>query len=481
MKKNLNKALLLTLGLGLAVSLTSCHSGSDESVPVITQDITPTHSIRGTILDGNGAALNGASVVLSRQGTASTRQVTVSGNHFEVAGLADGTWDVVVTKNGYNTLTESVSLAVTTMEIEGKNSRVGQNVDQVFYLFEEVKSNAIKLGEQTSSSDEIVIETTTQDDGTGNVVNTTDPAGDQATAGTISVEAETPAISGEDYDNVADQLKAQGGSIEDFSMFLVNINSLEDAKKLADDNNMAGSRVLTRATTAMPGGQELLAGVGIDAGPYVIELTGDNVFELTITLPDENVKGATTLFRTITGDSWTPLTTGNGILGIDRSQPGKIIIRMSTIQTQSIALGMRITETNGNTEYEPVEPQTIVNNGTAARSISSMDYVVKEGVVLQNTVQGPLTDFLRKLVLRLYGTRAVSEAAPVTKTYSFTPAFSLPVGGTLNLLGTQRVLNKNYSVANGSAAFNAREYSNAYVYTYATYPETENTHVGGGN
>ena len=481
MRKNFTKALLLTLGLGVAVTLTSCHSSSDESVAEVTKTIAPTHTIRGTILDGNGNPVNGVAVTLSRQGTASKRVVDVTGNTFEVSGLSDGTWDVVVTKNGYKDLTESIALAVRTETIGNESVRVGHTVNQVFYIFEETKSKSIKLGGEAQSTDEIVIETSTQDDGTGNIVNTTDPSGDQTTAYTITVDAATPAISGDAYDDVENQLKAQGGSIEDFQMSLININSLEDAKKLAQDNGISASRDLTRATTSLPGGREMLAGVGIDAGPFKVELTGTDAFELTITLPDENTKNAITLFRTISGNTWTALTTGDGITAVDRSQPNKIVIRMNTIQTQSIAMGLNIVETSGNATFQNITAASIENNSNSSRSISSMPYTMMEGVVLTNTIQGPLTDLLRKIVLRLYGVKAVNTPKAVTAIYNFSPAFTLPAGGTLNLAGIQRILHKTYSVRDGSAAFTTQEYDATYVYPWATYPETEATHVAGSN
>lgn len=481
MKKYFSKALLLTFGLGVAVSLTSCHSGSDETAPEITQNITPKHAIRGTILDGNGAVLTGATVSLSRQGTASTRLVSVVGNTFEVSGLDNGTWTVIVTKNGYKSQTESVTLAVTTQTIEGKSVRVGQNVDQVFYLAEEVKTKAIKLGGETSTSDEITIETTTQDDGTGTVVNTTDPTGDQTTAETITVVAETPAISGDAYTDIETQLQQQGGSIEDFSMYLVNITSLEDAKELAEEAGSA-ARAFTRATTALPDGREMLAGVGLNTGGFELNLPDPMTVDVTITLPDDNTKGAVKLYRTITGDSWEALSaSADDVAAIDMTKEGIIIVRLKVLRTQSFALGVQIEESEATTEEENIVSTPLVNNSSAAITVTQMKYTVKDGVVLQNTVQGALTDFLRKVMLRKYGTRAVSTAANVEKTYTFSPAFSLPAYGTLTLEGVQTVTSKNYRVVDAQAAFNAREYGPAKVSATATYPEPQDDHVGGGS
>lgn len=481
MKMNFSKAFMLTLGLGLAVSLTSCHSGSDEEVAQVTTNISPRHSIRGTILDGNGQALTGASVTMSRQGSASTQVVSVVDNHFEVTGLADGTWNIIVTKNGYKTDNESITLAVTTQTVEGKSVRVGQNVDQVFYLNQEVKSKSIKLGGETSASDEITIETTKQDDGTGKVVNTTDPTGDQTTAETITVEAETPAITGDDYTDIEDQLKDQGYTIDDFSMYLVNITSLEDAKELAEEAEVAGSRAITRATTDLPGGRELLAGVGLNAGPVVLNLPGNLTIAVTIRMPDENSRGAVTLYRTINGESWLPLTENDPDVASIVTSGSNIIVYLKVLRTQSIALGVQIQETSGAIEMEDISYVPVVNNNATALSVPSMKYTVKEGVVLQNTVQGALTDFLRKVILRKYGVRAVNNVTEVQKTYAFTPAYSLPAYGTLWLFGYQQVSSKTYSVLNANASFTAREYGETLVYPYATYPETETTHVGGGN
>jgi hypothetical protein len=481
MKKVFKKAIILTFGFGMVLGFTACHSGSDESAPEVTTSISPKHAIRGIILDGDGKVLTGATVSLSRQGSASTRLVSVSNNVFEATGLTDGTWEVLVTKNGYKSASETFSLAVTTQTIEGKNVRAGQNVDQVFYLSKEVKSTAVKLGGTASASDEIVIETSTQDDGTGNIVNTTDPNGDQTKANEITVQVETPSISGSDYDDLSAQLTQQGGSIDDFSIFLVNINSLEDAKKLAEENNVSGARLMTRSTTALPGGYELMAGVGVDAGPFVLQLPGDTYYTVTITLPDNNTKKSVVLFRTITGDSWSPLTIGNGVVDVDRKQDNQIVIKLNILQTQSFAVGVKINETAGAVEYENITAEPIENTTSSVRSISTMPYIAKDGVVLANTIEGSLTDYLRKIVMRKYGTRAVSTPALVTKNYEFSPAYSLPANGTLYLVGYQTITNKIFSVVNADASFTAKEYGNTYVYPYATYPMPENTHVGGGN
>ena len=92
MKKVFKKAFILTFGFGMTLGFTACHSGSDESAPEVTTSISPKHAIRGVILDGEGRVLTGATVSLSRQGSASTRLVSVSNNVFEAAGLTDGTW-----------------------------------------------------------------------------------------------------------------------------------------------------------------------------------------------------------------------------------------------------------------------------------------------------------------------------------------------------------------------------------------------------
>ena len=99
---------------------------------------------------------------------------------------------------------------------------------------------------------------------------------------------------------------------------------------------------------------------------------------------------AVVLFRTITGDSWSPLTIGNGVVDVDRKQDNKIVIKLNILQTQSFAVGVKINETAGAVEYENITAEPIENTTSSVRSISTMPYIAKDGVVLANTIEGSL-------------------------------------------------------------------------------------------
>ena len=479
MKKYLRNAAILAFGFGVAVSFSSCHrdNGSSEPAEVISTP-TPTHTVSGVILDGNGNTLTGASVLAYRNGSASARKVTVTGNTFSVTGLNDGNWQFVVTKSGYKSAEETINLQIQSKQVEGKMVRTGMNVEQVFYLNINVESNAQSLGGSSSQSDEIVIETTKQDDGTGTEVNTTDGSGNAA--GNVTVTGETPAITGDDYNDINQQIIDQTGgeqNITNYTVTLTNVTSLEDAKAVARANRIASSRV-TRADTSLPGGNELLAGVGVNAGSVKVQFPAGITYDVTISVPDNATKNAIKLYRTITGDAWSELTTGNGIASIDMSKDKAIVIKLNILQTQSFAIGVQISETTSSeTTYEPISAQ--VSYQTAP--VAAIPYTVKGGVVLTNEVSGYLTDFLRKIVLRKYGTRAVREAQIINKTYEFTTPYKMHENGTLYLAGFQEVTVTRYSIVNASASFRATEYGEAFVYPYEVYPETEETHVGGSN
>ena len=256
-----------------------------------------------------------------------------------------------------------------------------------------------------------------------------------------------------------------------------SLDDVQDAKAVARANRIASSRV-TRAETSLPGGFELLAGVGVNAGAVKVQFPAGITYDVTISVPDNATKNAIKLYRTITGDAWSELTTGNGIASIDMSKDKAIVIKLSILQTQSFAIGVQISETTSSeTTYEPISAQ--VSYQTAP--VAAIPYTVKGGVVLTNEVSGYLTDFLRKIVLRKYGTRAVREAQIINKTYEFTTPYKMHENGTLYLAGFQEVTVTRYSIVNASASFRATEYGEAFVYPYEVYPETEETHVGGSN
>lgn len=468
MKKFFSKALILAFGFGVAASLTACHndSGSSSSKEETTV-VAPKHSISGVILKADGSALNGAQVKINNA------NVTVSGNTFDRDGLADGTYVVTVTCPNYKDVVETVSLASSYKEVDGKQQLVGQNVVKVFYLSADATSTAINA--VNSSTNTVVIETTEQTTEEGDKGNTTE---ENITAGgTID------GMTSSDVDNIV--ITDESGntvSNDNFDVTVTNITSLEDAKAVARANRVSASRA-TRATTALPNGNELLAGVAVNAGPYLIALPSNRTFDITITMP-ENVKAAVrgNLFCTKTGDSWETLTTGKyGVKEIDMNQNGKIVIKMDVIQTVSFALGVQVQEATGNVEYEDIVAQPRENNSASRVTVTTMPYTVKSGVVLNNSTSNALTDFLRKIVLRKYGTRAVKTAKNVTKTYRFSPAYSMHPYGVLYLQGYQEVKNMTYSVVSSDAQFTAREYGDAFVYPYEIWTEIENTHTGGSN
>ena len=469
MKAFLTKALILTFGLGLTMTFTACHTeGGTAAAPVVTK-VNPTHSISGTILTADGKALNGAVVTIN--GTA----VAVSGNTFAIAGLKDGTYNIEVKRSNYKTATSTETLAAKI--VEGTNGeKTGMNIDRTFYLAEEVTSTQVAFStSSTSSSDEITIETTSYTDGDGDKGNDTDAS--------ITVAAEIPEVSGDEYSTIEQSITEQGGTMDDFKVTLTNITSLEDAKAVARVNNVATSR-MNRATTAMPNNNELLAGVAVNAGRYTVTMPANKPFVVTIKMPDD-VKGAISLFHTISGDSWTRVDMNNpqidGIQSIDTQTSGVVKILLSKVKTQSFGFGVVVEETQaGETEYEDIVAKTITNNTASTYSLSGMNYTVKSGVVLGDYSKSSLSDFLRKMMIRKYGTRLVKAAKLVEKVYEFSPAYSMHPYGVMHLEGMQFVNKIRFSVANSQAYYNVVEYGDWYVFPYEEWSEIEDVIVHGG-
>ena len=469
MKAFLTKALILTFGLGLTMTFTACHTeGGTAAAPVVTK-VNPTHSISGTILTADGKALNGAVVTIN--GTA----VAVTGNTFAIAGLKDGTYNIEVKRSNYKTATSSETLAAKI--VEGTNGeKTGMNIDRTFYLTEEVTSTQVAFSTSSpSSSDEITIETTSYTDADGDKGNDTDAS--------ITVAAEIPEVSGDEYSTIEQSITEQGGTMDDFKVTLTNITSLEDAKAVARVNNVATSR-LNRATTAMPNNNELLAGVAVNAGRYTVTMPANKPFVVTIKMPDD-VKGAIALFHTISGDSWTRVDMNNpqidGIQAIDTQTSGVVKILLSKVRTQSFGFGVVVEETQaGETEYEDIVAKTITNNTASTYRLSGMNYTVKSGVVLGDYSKSSLSDFLRKMMIRKYGTRLVKAAKLVEKVYEFSPAYSMHPYGVMHLEGMQFVNKIRFSVANSQAYYNVVEYGDWYVFPYEEWSEIEDVIVHGG-
>jgi hypothetical protein len=468
MKAFLTKALILTFGLGLTMTFTACHTeGGTAAAPVVTK-VNPTHSISGTILTADGKALNGAVVTIN--GTA----VAVTGNTFAIAGLKDGTYNIEVKRSNYKTATSTETLIARIPE--GSNEKTGVNVDRTFYLAEEVASTQVAFSTSSpSSSDEITIETTSYTDADGDKGNDTDAS--------ITVAAEIPEVSGDEYSTIEQSITEQGGTMDDFKVTLTNITSLEDAKAVARVNNVATSR-LNRATTAMPNNNELLAGVAVNAGRYTVTMPANKPFVVTIKMPDD-VKGAIALFHTISGDSWTRVDMNNpqidGIKSIDTQTSGVVKILLSKVRTQSFGFGVVVEETQaGETEYEDIVAKTITNNTASTYRLSGMNYTVKSGVVLGDYSKSSLSDFLRKMMIRKYGTRLVKAAKLVEKVYEFSPAYSMHPYGVMHLEGMQFVNKIRFSVANSQAYYNVVEYGDWYVFPYEEWSEIEDVIVHGG-
>ena len=469
MKAFLTKALILTFGLGLTMTFTACHTeGGTAAAPVVTK-VNPTHSISGTILTADGKALTGAVVTIN--GTA----VAVTGNTFAIAGLKDGTYNIEVKRSNYKTATSTETLAAKI--VEGTNGeKTGMNIDRTFYLTEEVTSTQVAFStSSTSSSDEITIETTSYTDGDGDKGNDTDAS--------ITVAAEIPEVTGTEYSTIEQSITEQGGTMDDFKVTLTNITSLEDAKAVARVNNVATSR-MNRATTAMPNNNELLAGVAVNAGRYTVTMPANKPFVVTVKMPDD-VKGAITLFHTISGDSWTRVDMNNpqidGIQSIDTQTSGVVKILLSKVKTQSFGFGVVVEDTQtGDTEYEDIVAKTITNNTASTYSLSGMNYTVKSGVVLGDYSKSSLSDFLRKMMIRKYGTRLVKAAKLVEKVYEFSPAYSMHPYGVMHLEGMQFVNKIRFSVANSQAYYNVVEYGDWYVFPYEEWSEIEDVIVHGG-
>jgi hypothetical protein len=465
MKEFLTKTLILALGLGLTMTFTACHTESGTA-PVVTK-VNPTHSISGTILTSDGKALNGAVVTIGG------KAVTVTGNTFAVSGLKDGTYEIEVKCDGYWTVTTTEPLSVT--PVNGEMS--GMNVERTFYLAKKVESDVLAISQSTSASDQITIETTDYTDGDGAKGNDTDES--------ITIDAEIPMVSGDEYNAMDAELKAQGEEtgLANFTITLSNITCLEDAQAVARLNKVAASRQ-TRAITSMGDeeGNELLAGVAVNAGSRKVTMPANKPFVVTAKMPND-VKSAITLFRTITGDRWTKIDLNNlpaDIASVDFNTDGVIKINLKEVKTQSFGFGVIVEEEELGTDDEDIVAKTVTNNTASTSKLSEMKYTVKSGVVLGEYSKSSLTDFLRKMMIRKYGTRLVKTAKSVEKTYEFSPAYSMHPYGVMHLEGIQFVNKVKFSVANSQAYYNVVEYADWYVFPYEEWSEIEPVVVHGG-
>jgi hypothetical protein len=461
MKQLFNKAFVMLAVCALAVAATSCNAYDAGTAPETSKTtITVKNSLRGTILDQDGAAVTGASVTIN--GAA----VAVSSNSFEKTGLNDGTYTIVVKKAGFkDSEPKVVTLAKSTEIVNGESTVVGQDATCVIYLNKDNSVTTSAFSGTSGTSKTIDLETSTQDDGTGVVNSTTG-----ATVNKITVKVTTPNIDAADVPTINGQLPA-GTTVSDITYTITNLNSPEEA-----------SRSTIVAGEALPGNYTFLTGAklitAVDVDFAAMGLTSYTI-DVTIDLGDNDMKNGIALFRYL-GGSWTQVTANDTDMSFDNSQDSKLIVKLSRLRAQSFAIGIQIDETVSGTANIPVVATPVVNSNAAAMSVPSMNYTAKErGVVISNQYNTAMVDFLRKAVLRYKGLTAVSSENDQAMTYTFSPAYSLPVGGTLYLAGYQEVETATYKVNGSNAAIAITKYGDTKVAPFAVVPVTE--HSGGSN
>lgn len=468
MKKFFNKFSVLALGCVMAMMATACHTGGDDGDS--TSKVTPAvkNTLRGTIVDQDGAALMGATIKLNG------KSVVVNGNTFEATGLKNGNYVVQVTATGYKKAEETVTLSTSTKVVEGETVVVGQDVATVIYLTKDEK-RTVNFG-VGGDSESIVLETSKQNDGTGHIVGNTQDPNNQSLNSEIVVTATVPAMSSSEVKTFESLLPA-GMKIDDFNFTMTNLASTEEAT----------TRSVIIAGDALPNnftfftGLQLIPVVPIDFGPMAPAFTID----VTITLPGD-VKNVVKLYRNI-GNGWTEITsstTGNGISSVDFSASNKIVVKLSKLQNMAFALGVQIDQTTPTTSYESFTSGPRVNSSSAPIVVKDLSYVAKSpGLVLTNITNGSMVDYLRKLVLKYYGLQTVNEVKEVTLYYDFstngTGGYSLAANGQLFLAGFQVLTSSVFSVVNGTSSFKADEYGDVMVYPYAIIPTP--VHGGGSN
>ena len=469
MKKFFNKVSVLAMGCVMAMMATACHTGGDDSSS--TSKVTPAvkNTLRGAIVDQDGAALMGAAIKING------KSVVVNGNTFEATGLKNGNYVVQVSATGYKKAEKTVTLSTSTKVVEGEMVVVGQDVETVIYLTKDEK-RTVNFG-VGGDSGSIVLETSKQNDGTGNIVGNTQDPNNQSLNSEVVVTATVPAMSSSEIDAFESLLPA-GMKIDDFSFNFTNLESLEEATT---------TRSVVVAGDALPGnftfftGLSLIPIVPIDFSALAPAFT----VNIAIVLPND-VKNVIKLYRN-TGNGWneiTSSTTGNGISSVDFSASNMIIVKLSKLETMSFALGVQIDQSNPTTSMETFISGPRVNSGVSPIVVKDLSYVVKTpGLVLTNLTQGAMVDYLRKIVLRYYTLQAMDTPKDETRYYDFTTngtgGYSLPANGQLFLAGFQEVTSSVYSVVNGTSSFRADEYGDVAVYPYAIIPTP--VHGGGSN
>ena len=467
MKQLLNKAFVMLAVCALAVASTSCNSyDGDEAQQTTKTTITAKNSLRGVILDQNGAALTGATVKVN--GSA----VAVTGNSFEKTGLNDGTFTVVVKAAGYKDGEKVITLAKSTETINGESVVVGQDATFAIYLYKKETPVVVQVGSATGTSatnETITLETSSQNDGTGSIVaSTTNTTGVEST---ITVNVTTPALTLTPAEVTAVTAQIPSGDINDLNYTIENLNSLDEATK--------ATRIAIIAGDALPNNHTFFTGVKLQTTQDIdfSTILPNFTIDITIDAQDDATRDALKLFRSFDGITWTEVTaTGDGIKVLDK-QDGKYIIKLNRLKKQSFALGVQIDESTS-TSVLPIVATPVQNNSASAVSYPNMSYTAKKrGTVITNNGSIALVDYLRKIILRYKSINAVKSVEDETGTYTFSPAYKLAAGGQLFLAGYQDVETAVYSA--GNVSIQIQNYGDVHVYPYAVVPEV--THSGGSN
>lgn len=470
MKKFLNKVSVLMMGCVMAMMATACHTGGDD---VTTTKVTPTvkNSLRGIILDQDGAILTGATVKING------KTVSVTGNTFESLGLNNGSYKIEVSLAGYKSAEETITLSTSTEIIDGEAVVVGQNAENIFYLIRDERKT-VNFG-LAGDEETVTLETSTQDDGTGKIVGNTQEPENESLNTEIVVTASVPGMDADQVKKVEEQLPA-GIDIQSLSFLLTNLGSLNDATK------KNATRTLIVAGEALPNNYTFFAGVQL-VPTYTIDFSSipGFTFSINIDLPGD-VKDAIKLYRNM-GSGWTEVTketTGNGITSVDFSKESRITVNLNKLEFQSFAIGVQIDQTDESADVYPFTTEARVNNTSSPMLIKSLPYTAKTpGIVLTNLTTGAMVDYLRKIILRYYRIRAIYEAKDEDRVYDFTTnnssGYSLPAGGELYLTGYQNVKTSVFSIINGTSSFKAEQYGDMFVYPYALIPTP--VHSGGSN
>lgn len=465
----------------LSASFVSCHTGSDADTQKQTVTVAPArHSIKGLVFDQDGRVLTGVTVTINGV------VVPMNGNAFELSGLSDGKYIVSASKAGYKSSdasSASYDMRATYELVNGQQIPVSQDVECVLYLIKE-ESALITFG-PTGASDHIVLESSTQDlygNGDQIVGNTQDPS-DPSLNSEVGVTAEVPGLTTAEATQILNQLPA-GTTLNDVKFWLRNLTSLADAL-----NKPSKTRAIVIAGEELPGQHTFFTGVKLETlYPVDFSLVAGSSVTVDITLDmADDVKKATQLYRSMGDGTWTEIsatTKADGIASVDYSQSGKVIIKLYKLENQSFALGAIIDKTDEVSETDPIQSEPIVNNTSSDMTVRGIDYTaMSTGIVLTNLTRGSMVDYLRKIVMRHYKVRAIEQAAPVKKTYTFTPVYTLPADGTLYLQGHQQKTVSVYSIYNGTSSFRAEEFGEVFVSPYALVTSTEEPthHMGGSN